>query len=597
MPALLLRSSACGLVQWTAGFIGTRKELFAPIFALLALEFAPYLFDYEASVVSHASPSLLASLKSCEHSIILALGAVAANSAQMLTETAGIDDISFVLHSITKLIVGNSMDLENRAGLLAAAGSVISFLPTNKMVVMHSKLVAPLARKVEACLDGCDGGTDEAKRASIKLYFTALQAVVPNTEIPPPPPSAQLEPLPVGSIYRHPVLDLLESQWPLIHRVLLDGSPGCVEPALHSLLNIFSNCRSHAPRSLLLFNCLDVLASSYVAEPTVFHLGCLRTIMGMFAFNPDAPVLLALTGALQLVVEFMLNNFKSHGVSYIAAEPDLVGMTIDCCNCALLHSLLAVRVTQSPWFVALVEEAVQLTPTCHHPKVLHTLVVFLSRLVAWIDPPAPAYSIQPGYPVPWLKISAEQTQSFMQAMLSRPAGGRPTGIDAIVHSTLTAIVNVHSGVQSWIGSATQALLPLLSSAQFGLCARDAFRECVDTRIDDKLMARDVRERFYRECIDEYDPRRFSDLLQAFAEACRANSTRLQFVATSGQLTAQLKQPTGVDVLLSDETGSSSSSGSSSSGGGGGSGGGGSCISGITAELGGSDDSAMFVSQV
>lgn len=60
---------------------------------------------------------------------------------------------------------------------------------------------------------------------------------------------------------------------------------------------------------------------------------------------------------------------QAEGEKYMYGQPDIVGISVDCVNVALLHPLSAEAIVASPWFEALCETAIQYTPTCHHPKV------------------------------------------------------------------------------------------------------------------------------------------------------------------------------------------------------------------------------------
>lgn len=51
-------------------------------------------------------------------------------------------------------------------------------------------------------------------------------------------------------------------------------------------------------------------------------------------------------------------------------QPDIVGMTFDCVNVALLHASTARVVMAAPWFREVAMKIVEGAPFCNHPKVL-----------------------------------------------------------------------------------------------------------------------------------------------------------------------------------------------------------------------------------
>ena len=63
---------------------------------------------------------------------------------------------------------------------------------------------------------------------------------------------------------------------------------------------------------------------------------------------------------------------QEEGEKYMYSQPDIVGISVDCVNVALLHPLSAEAIVSSSWFEALSVSAIQYTPTCHHPKVTST---------------------------------------------------------------------------------------------------------------------------------------------------------------------------------------------------------------------------------
>lgn len=70
---------------------------------------------------------------------------------------------------------------------------------------------------------------------------------------------------------------------------------------------------------------------------------------------------------------------------YLYEQPDIVGMTFDCVNVALLSAPTARLLLAALWFREFAATVLKGAPNCDHPKVLHTSVVFASRLAAWVD--------------------------------------------------------------------------------------------------------------------------------------------------------------------------------------------------------------------
>ncbi|KAF8823105.1 hypothetical protein IE077_003598, partial [Cardiosporidium cionae] len=558
--AYIMRRAAACLIFWTAGYIGTQRDLFARLFHLVACQFATFVVQNQYWSIATVTPlgtspfcntyamnspflaeCLLASLEDsfetershCEKAIVHTLNALTASAGLMLVKEGASEDIMIVLNALTTLIVTVGMSTENKASLVVAAGSILSYLPKDKMQELHLQLVKPLGENLQAAVN--EFSSSGSFMEYFKLYCTALQCVRPVVALPAPPPSANCEMLAVDSEFRHPVLDVVETQWPLIEEIILRGGKMevFVEQILNAFVTIFSTCRTHVTRyskyqEMVMRQGAVVASLTFASNPTVFHLAAVRTIIGMFAYVPMDTVLTALIGPLQMFFEFILGKMQSLGEEYAFNQPDLIGMTIDCANVALMHCLLAHRIVRKEWFVSLIQAAIQFTPNCLHPKVLHTYMVFLSRLVAWVSPPPPLYSFVSGYNATWLQSAAIETKKYVCELMEKACNdSNMTYMHGIINAVIKAVANVHTAPQSWIGSAAQVLLPLINHPRLGPKALELLR-LVILDIHPDYMSTEHRELFYRNCATEKQPRQFADMLMRTVEETKTEYQRSLF---------------------------------------------------------------------
>ncbi|KAL8427223.1 hypothetical protein ACSSS7_007814 [Eimeria intestinalis] len=174
-------------------------------------------------------------------------------------------------------------------------------------------------------------------------------------------------------------------------------------------------------------------------------------------------------------------------------------------------------------------------------------MVFLSRLAAWVDPPALIYSYQLGEPIPWLSEVAEEAQASALALLRRPF---PSGVLAAAHdkdlncflsraiaAVLLALTSVHAAPQSWIGSAAQTLMPLLRHPALGVVAKKALEASVRA-LDPRIMDDERKREFCWRCASVPTVREMCSLLQQTADDTKASYVRNKF-AMGGPSTAPL----------------------------------------------------------
>ncbi|KAF8822746.1 hypothetical protein IE077_002792 [Cardiosporidium cionae] len=519
--AYIMRRAASCLIFWTAGYIGTQRDLFASLFQLVACQFATFVVQNKKSLEDPYETER----SHCEKAIVHTLNALTASAGLMLIKEGASEDIMIVLNALTTLIVTVGMSTENKASLVVAAGSILSYLPKEKMQELHLQLVKKWL-KCEMLLFSKIRRDDGYGVSSPEVYMEkSEQPLGENLQASFNEISSSAD-----SEFRHPVLDVVETQWPLIEEIILRG--GKVEMFAEQILNafvgIFSTCRSHVPRYSLFYSFLDLVGRTFVSNPTVFHLAAVRTIIGMFAYVPMDTVLTALIGSLQMFFEFILGKMQSLGEAYTFEQPDLIGMTIDCANVALMHCLLAHRIVRKEWFVSLIQAAIQFAPNCLHPKVLHTYMVYLSRLVAWVSPPPSLYSFVSGYNATWLQSAASETKKFVCELMEKAYNDSSmTYMHGIINAVIKAVANIHTAAQSWIGSAAQVLLPLLNHPRLGPKALELLR-LVILDIHPNYMSTEHRELFYRNCTTEKQPRQFADMLMRTVEETKAEYQRSLF---------------------------------------------------------------------
>ncbi|CDJ47586.1 hypothetical protein, conserved [Eimeria brunetti] len=492
--ALFLHAAAARAVSWLAGrVLPQHQELFAPLFSLLvtrALQF------------------------------VASLPEVAKDSNAALLRLPG-------------------LSLDNSSSLVHTAGYVISCLDAPRIRVLFAQLLQSLGSEVDRSLSDPGCPSSVVKR-NLGLFFSAVQSVQPAEDYAPPPPSQTFEPLSPRSPYRHPVLDAVETAWPTIEKAMTQGPRGefLYEASCYALVALCANCRAHMPRYRVFYSFLHTLCLTFVQCPTVYHLGSLRSLQGIFSNAQEECVRRAVAAALEGCVGATLEKIKAEGERYMYSNPDIVGISVDCVNVALLHPLSAEAIASSPWFVDLCVAAIQHTPTCNHPKVLHTFIVFLSRIAAWVDPPSILHSYQVGEPIPWLTKVAEETSAAVLSLLSRPFPRDPfsavkleqqqtTFLEKAIAAVLIALTSVHAAPQSWIGSAAQTLLPLLRHPILQAPTKKALENTLQS-LDSNIMDEQRKRDFCWRCTGLLSVRDMCLLLQQTADDTKASYVRSQF---------------------------------------------------------------------
>ncbi|PFH34590.1 hypothetical protein BESB_066230 [Besnoitia besnoiti] len=562
--ALFLYAAAGRFILWTAGYIGTQKFLFAQLLHFLASSSLPFVIKaaqrQKAMLDSGAAVCKLREL--AEEVLVEAMKALAASAAPILAEEVAEEDINIILNSIVSLILEENLSIDSRAALVLAAGAVLAPMPADKMRALHRQLLSSLGQNLREVLARPDSSST-AYRNAVKLFFSAIQGLRPSYALPLPPSTTGdlCEPLPKDSPYRHPVLDVTEELWETVEAAMKNPRrhEHLYEQSTYAIVAVISTCRAHVPRYLVLFRFLDVLAETFALHPTAYHLGALRTLEGLFGSAPEEPVLDAVCDCLRRCVLATLERINVEGEHYVYRQPDLVGMTVDSVNIALLHPLQAMRFIQptslnqasasrsqsqqesSNWFCTLALAVLQFAPTCHHPKVLHTFMVFFSRLAGWTDPPSQLHAFDRGGSIPWLLEAAEKTQQAVLALLLRPppvafsSSDDPPQPEKQSYATVTirvivhALTSVHAAVQSWIGNAAQALLLLLHHPVLAEQSRVALESAVMS-LHPHLLTPEQRRGFLRNALAEASVRGFCNLCQQLADDAKAQFHRNKFSA-------------------------------------------------------------------
>ncbi|OEH76191.1 hypothetical protein cyc_06986 [Cyclospora cayetanensis] len=390
-----------------------------------------------------------------------------------------------------------------------------------------------LGEELERSLADPRCATATLKR-NLALFFSALQSVQPAQDYCPPPPCQSFEALSPRSPYRHPVLDAVEGSWPTVEKAMtqIQRSEFLYDVTCYGLVALCAQCRSHVPRYRLFYSFLQLLSSTFAESPTVYHLGALRSLQGIFSNSQEACVRRAVATALEGCVGTILQKIKVEGEKYIYSQPDLVGISTDCVNVALLHPLSAQAIVGSAWFKDLTTLVIRCTPTCNHPKVLHTYMVFLSRIAAWTEPPAIVHSFQVGGPIPWLEEASQETSAVIMSLLSLPfpppcpsKGGGKQPPSSFLAETIAAVIlaltSVHAAPQSWIGSAAQTILPLLRHSILEVATKKAIETALQA-LDVHIMDEHQKREFCWRCTGQLSMREMCALLQQTADDTKAS---------------------------------------------------------------------------
>ncbi|KEP64828.1 UNVERIFIED_CONTAM: hypothetical protein HHA_202950 [Hammondia hammondi] len=573
--ALFLHAAAGRFILWTAGYIGTQKRLFASLIQFLTCTSLPFVTKaaQRQKVGLHCDAAVCKLRELAEEVLVEAVKALDASAAPMLAEEAAEEDVNLILNSIVSLVLEENLSIDNRAALILAAGAVLAPMPADRMRTLHRQLLSSLGQNLREVLAQPDSSSTAYANA-VKLFFSAVQGLRPSYSLPLPPYSAGdlCEPLPKDSPYRHPVLDVTQELWETIEEAMKNPrrQEHLYEQSTYAIVAVILTCRAHVPRYMVLFRFLDVLAETFALYPTAYHLGALRTLEGLFGSAPEEPILAAVCDCMRRCVLATLERINVEGEHYVYRQPDLVGMTVDCVNIALLHPLLAIRFIHSPhssdftsqnemtgvsqasesrnWFCTVALAVLQFAPTCHHPKVLHTFMVFFSRLAGWTDPPSQLHAFDRGGSIPWLLEAAEKTQQAVLALLVKPQppafsqafphGGKledaktqdeKTYAAVVIHVIIQALTSVHSAVQSWIGNAAQALLLLLHHPVLAEQGRVALETAV-MGLHPHLLSTEQRRTFLRNALAETSVRGFCILCQQLADDANAQYQRSKFSA-------------------------------------------------------------------
>lgn len=521
IESFLISTAAARLMLWTAGYIGSQRELFAQSFQLLH-SFTPQLTTLnkiagprEAHPTAATQSDLALFRDFTECIMVEAMNAVVSAAATTLARdiTVPESDITFVLNGLVELVLLTELTMESRCSLIVSAGAVLQCLPIEKMQKFHYHLVKALHDRATAALREKQGGrmtlSSEAVE-SLKLFFTALESVQPFDDVRVPPPSPNAVPLDRSSEFRHPVLNVLEEFWPLVERCLDEchGHEMLVESACHAVVRICSICQAHAIRYELFAKFFNALARSFQQSPTVFHLGALRAMLGIFGYRSEKPVHRILSECLLACTQLILSRMQAAGVAhYVQESPDLVGMTLDCTNTCLTSAYLT-------------ECLVQLTPECHHPKVLMTMLLVMTRFAAWFDPVAMKTGKEP-YDAAINRCSDLVNRLAVQRNL----------VEQMMKSVICTVTEIFQGNAQWIGIAGTLVQQLLQAPLHATATRAALRSSLEER-PPHIVPPSLAEDFCG-LLDAASPlshRAVCRCLQHLAEQAEANWQKSTFAA-------------------------------------------------------------------
>ncbi|CDJ65113.1 hypothetical protein, conserved [Eimeria necatrix] len=537
---LFLLAAIARAISWLSNrIVPQHPEMFSPLFSLL---FSQGL-QFVASLPEAPKDSNVALLRqSTEALLVEGISSLVAAAADFIPSPGREEDVHALLNALIGAFSRPGLSLDNSSLLVHTAGYVISCLDAPRIRQLFAQLLQSLGGELERSLSDprCPSGT---LKRTMALFFSAIQSVQPAEDYAPPPPSQAFEPLSPRSPYRHPVLDAVDGNWPVIQKAMLDGprTEFLYEVSCYALVALCANCRAHIPRYRIFYSFLHALSRTFAESPTVYHLGALRSLQGIFSNAQEDCVRRAVAAALEGCVGFILEKIKTLGENYMYSQPDLVGISVDCVNVALLHPLSAQVILSSNWFETLCVVAIKYTPTCHHPKVLHTFMVFLSRIAAWVDPPSILHSYQIGEPIPWLSQVAEETSTAVLSLLTRPFPPNNTAPlllqlrqqDTFLSKALAAIIlaltSVHAAPQSWIGNAAQALLPLLRHTVLEGPTKLALENAVQA-LDSNIMDEQRKRDFCRRCSGALSVRDMCLLLQQTADDTKASYVRNSFAS-------------------------------------------------------------------
>ncbi|CEM29847.1 unnamed protein product [Vitrella brassicaformis CCMP3155] len=531
VAAVLLRQTASRLVYFTSGYIGLMPQLFAPIYALLTEQLMPFLGQAQVSDASLRESGM--------HVCVCAIQALCSSGQEIMT-VRGSEDILRALKPLAVLIMSTYVDCEEKGTLVSSAGTLISHLSRPKLEETHYHLVKPLADLVRESLAG--------RRSSlvddVRHFCTALKSVRSDlagvccgagaAPHPPMPKGEEANGVSEAQRNAHPTLIVLEKEWPLVERLFAEhgSSEAIMEPVCQAITQIISDTREQAMDSSLFHPVLRVMGSSFRNTPTCFHLGALRSIVGMFGRSFDPPVVHGLRDLLQLLAEVALSQRQpttgaqpAPEVTQYLRHPDLVGLSIDCFNQGLVlsHPALAKEVLNAQWFPALLRFVFEMLPDCAHPKLGAVMLLFLARLDAWLADEKYVTRL------PHFRVSAETFRA--EEAGARQAASRlilqEGGLVVVIQVLLKVIATTAIDIPQGVGITSSALIPLLDRPEGKEVFLDALKQ-----LPDALLPPEQKQHFYDAALDDRlrHTRDFNDLLLRTAQHCHAQAKKTQFSA-------------------------------------------------------------------
>uniref|UniRef100_A0A0G4I395 Exportin-1/Importin-beta-like domain-containing protein n=1 Tax=Chromera velia CCMP2878 TaxID=1169474 RepID=A0A0G4I395_9ALVE len=448
----LLRSSVCRFITFTCTYAALQPELLTGLFSYVASHYMNFFLTepLPEALKNHGQDTATDALSYLAQA---GCGAVVG---------LGADAVGRVLQDFNRLIMEPRISIDNRLMLVKAAGTVVSELPTGELQSLHGQLVKPLADNLQRSLQQI--GSDGMQTDALRLFFCGLSAVRWTPSQQEHDERQEALAMQSASGLCHPVLSLVDAHLPLIRGAMEAKAKDemCVESATSSMNTILAQYRGETvPQATVLQGFLEALGACARIHNNVFLLGAVRTLVGLYGNTPEESVTGkggALTSLLWEVFESMrLKIVESRG-GYMFCQPDMVGMSVDCINCAVAHAALACGLFESEQYPRALATVTRLLVTCNHPKVQAALLLFLQRSFVWVDPgrnlhvvsrygqggrgPPPGYG---GYPPPaqappppnphWVG-TVVKAGTCLHQILSRPlphpgdldsAGGDPAG--------------------------------------------------------------------------------------------------------------------------------------------------------------------------
>eukprot|EP01012_Entosiphon_sulcatum_P067935 TRINITY_DN9783_c0_g1_i1.p1 TRINITY_DN9783_c0_g1~~TRINITY_DN9783_c0_g1_i1.p1 ORF type:complete len:1003 (+),score=133.31 TRINITY_DN9783_c0_g1_i1:24-3011(+) len=475
--ANLLRGTAARLIHFTAGYLGSRGPECLSLFKFLAEQILPF-------VVQSATDSELRF--ATETQVVGSIFILVAEGGKVLVPM-GEEVWTEVMTHLSRWIHNASLRIENRVNMVMAAGAVLSALPWDKMESSLQLLVRPLAEAVQQMLAAGQRVTEQTL-APFKLFFVALQAVRPRS------------PLPQGQT--HPLISCLSTNWSIVEQAFKQTHDVelVMQEACHGITSVIALTREQSAPVLQPF--LGILVECFKRAPMIFHLGAVRTVVGVFGGASDPTVLGLLSGVLEHLHAYVEGKMQDR--TFLVQQPDIVGMYYDTLACGLQPPPLATTILNSSWVARAIHLGSETLPICNHPKALCAVLLFYQRLFLWL--------MRPGTP------PAQKAMELLGQSLNQVA------------NALMQCLAVHShGVQHAVPLLASCIQPIAAIPGGAQALQQALHS-----VPSQFMTAMQKEAFLQLCVNEKDPRQYGMRLHLVAQECQQEFKRSQFATASGE---------------------------------------------------------------